>query len=327
MMGCPREISELARRRLDERREQCHRRAAVVRNAIAISAPKALEIEKEIAKTSSMLAKAALSGGNVAEKVRQIQVFNLKKQQELTDVLMHAGFEGNALSPSFYCERCKDTGIIQTKICDCVKKIERELLLERLGASASQDCTFQDFNLDYYDKNPKNGFSPYEKMSRAFHMCQNFAESFSTASSSLLLTGGAGLGKTHLSLSIAREVIDKGFDVFYIPFLSLLTRLEVSRFGRNETDYSEYLITPLNCELLILDDLGSEFSSPFGSSILYHIINNRLLYKLPTIINTNLDHTEISRRYGERIGSRLLGCYQVVLFAGEDVRLQKMFKK
>ena len=326
-MGCPREISDLARRRLDERREQSHQHTAQVRNAIAVRAPKALEIEKEIAKTSSMLAKAALSGGDVAEKVRQIRIFNLKKQQELTDVLMNAGFEGDALSPSFYCQRCKDTGIFQTKPCDCVKKIERELLLDRLGASTIQDCTFLGFNLDYYDKKIKNGFSPYEKMSRAFQMCKSYAESFSLTSHSLLLSGGPGLGKTHLSLSIAREVIEKGFDVFYIPFLSLLTRLETSRFGKNETDYSDYLVAPLNCELLVLDDLGSEFSSPFGSSILYHIINNRLLFGLPTIINTNLDHTDISRRYGERIESRLLGCYQVVLFAGEDIRIQKMFEK
>ena len=92
-MGCPREISDLARRRLDERREQSHQHTAQVRNAIAVRAPKALEIEKEIAKTSSMLAKAALSGGDVAEKVRQIRIFNLKKQQELTDVLMNAGLD------------------------------------------------------------------------------------------------------------------------------------------------------------------------------------------------------------------------------------------
>jgi DNA replication protein DnaC len=326
-MGCSSEISELARRRLDELRSHHRDKISIIKEQIFIKAPQARIIEKEIAQTSLMIARTVLSGSNVSDNINKIRTFNLKKQEQLRRILSDAGFACDALDSPYYCSICNDTGVYKTKVCDCVRRAERDLLLERLDASCFHGGKFSNFRLDYYEKTPSNEFSPFDIMKKAYDTCVKYSETFSLRSPSLLLSGGPGLGKTHLSVSIARAVIEKGFDVFYASFQILLTHLESYRFGNRDNDYLDCLSTPLNCELLLLDDLGSEFTSPFGTSVLYQIVNNRLLKGLPTIINTNLNHNELIRRYSERVGSRLLGHYEMVLFAGEDVRLQKMFPK
>ena len=131
------------------------------------------------------------------------------------------------------------------------------------------------------------------------------------------------MGKTHLSIAIACAAIEKEYDVLYLPFHSLISNLEAARFGKGSEDY-RLLLEPISeSELLLLDDLGTEFSTSFSSAVLYDIINVRQLKSLPTIISTNLTTAEISSRYGERISSRLLGCYRVIPFMGSDIRLQK----
>ena len=161
-------------------------------------------------------------------------------------------------------------------------------------------------------------------MGEILSLCRDYAVSFSLQSESLLMLGGTGLGKTHLSLAIARAVIDQGFDVFYIPVQNLVTRLEHERFSRSGTEeLGDSLSFVLDADLLILDDLGAEFPTQFTSSVIYNIINSRMIEKKPTIINSNLDMKTIESRYSERTVSRLIGGYKILPFSGTDIRVLK----
>ena len=141
------------------------------------------------------------------------------------------------------------------------------------------------------------------------------------------MSDAAGWGKADLSVAIAKETINKGFDVLYLPFHTMLSRLETAKFRTKDEQLEDYLEPIHSCELLVLDDLGSEFATSFAVSSLYDIVNTRQLKGLPTIINTNLNANELEQRYTERIHSRLLGGYRVIPFVGDDIRLQKRLVK
>lgn len=329
-MPYPLEIVKKSRELLAERREKATSEAIERRMAVAKRAPRALEIEREISTTSARLASAVLSGEDVAAQVRKIREFNLQKQRELSEALRSGGFPPDVLEPHYHCALCRDTGAFQGRLCSCVVQLEKELMYERLGAQASVDlCGFERFDLRYYSEkgSPSAAVSERAVMSKTLSECVKYAQNFSLDSPSLLLIGKPGLGKTHLSLSIAYTVIEGGFDVLYLPFHTLLTRLESARFSKGSAEYQDYLDPVLHCELLVLDDLGSEFTTAFSTSVLYDLVNTRQLRSLPTVINTNLNEGDIASRYGERLHSRLLGCFRVIPFVGEDIRLQKLYSK
>ncbi len=325
-MSYPKEIAEMSREILNERRERAELALNERRVRISRVAPHILQLEREMASTSARIAGAVLSGENVQQRLAKIREFNLAKQQELKDALAAAGFAANALEVQYQCPLCKDTGNNNGKLCECARQLQKGLMYERLGAvSPLTDSTFEGFSLYYYSDTPADGNSVSDRaiMKKALQECTKYATNFSPAASSLLLIGAPGLGKTHLSIAIACAAIEKGFDVIYVPFHTLLSKLEAARFGKTSEEFQDYLSPVLNCELLVLDDLGSEFSTSFSTAVLYDIINTRQLQGAPTIINTNLKQSELSTRYGDRIRSRLLGCYRIIMFAGSDVRLQK----
>ncbi len=325
-MAYPKEIVEMSRGILNDRRERAELALNERRVRISRLAPHVLQLEREIASTSARIAGAVLSGEQVQEKLAQIREFNLAKQQALKDALSAAGFAPDALEIAYHCPACKDTGNHNGRLCDCARQLQKGLMYERLGAVTSPtDSSFENFSLQYYSDIPADGSPVSDRaiMQKALLECTKYAAGFSSASPSLLLIGAPGLGKTHLSVAIACAAIEKGFDVMYVPFHTLLTKLEAARFGKTSEDFQDYLSPALSCELLILDDLGSEFSTSFSTSVLYDIINTRQLQNAATIINTNLKQNELSARYGDRIRSRLLGCYRIIPFAGSDIRLQK----
>ncbi|HPU58162.1 MAG TPA: ATP-binding protein, partial [Candidatus Avimonas sp.] len=154
-------------------------------------------------------------------------------------------------------------------------------------------------------------------MKEIIEYCKNYAEDFDCNSPSLLLRGATGTGKTHVSLSIAKVAIDKGFGVIYGPVQKLLHKIEKEHFGRADGNSEDMMI---ECDLLILDDLGTEFSSPFYTSCLYNLINSRILDGKPTIISTNFNQNELMERYGEQITSRIIGNFVPLTFMGKDIR-------
>lgn len=325
-MPYPKEICEKSAEILAARRERAAIELKQRKEQIRLCAPEVTKLERELASTSIRLSKAIIEGVDVEQKVEEIKRFNLAKQQEIKDALVDAGFPPDALEPRYCCPACKDTGSRNGRLCSCVAELQKGLMYERLGAVSNMaDCGFDNFSLEYFSaaRSDSSPISEREIMSKALAECRKYAENFSRASQSLLLSGKPGLGKTHLSIAVACEVIDKGFDVLYVPFNTLILKLEAMRFGQGSEDFQTAMEPVMASELLVLDDLGCEFSTSFSNSVLYDIVNTRQLMSLPTIINTNLNGNELSSKYGERLSSRLLGCYRVIPFVGSDIRLKK----
>ena len=318
-MAYPEEVLKKAREIFNTRKEDFRLSNEKKRMEIFSKIPQAASLEREIASTGFRLSKLILEGRNIEEGLAEIRRFNEEKKKELGDLLVLNGFLRDSLEPKYICPLCCDTGIKDGKACTCIEKIRRKLMYERLGSFDETNYpTFEELKLSYY-----GDYSPL--MEKTLNKCRLYADNFTTDSKSLLFFGGVGLGKTHVSKAIGKIVIDKGFDVFYIPFTTLSQTLENAKFRRNDESYENYINPILDCELLILDDVGAEFTSAFTVSLLYEIVNSRLISDKPTIISTNLNDEMLSERYGERTASRLVCSYDVMLFKGSDIRRKKKF--
>ena len=311
-------VVQAARERLEQRRQQASNDAAALRARLHTQYPRIREIEQELTTALPEVTRAILAGDNAAvERTRQN---NLRLQSELADILLVAGYTQTTLDPQYTCPLCEDTGYANGKVCTCYQQLLREEACRRLSSLSSMKLTdFDGMSLSYYsDKvDPRLGISPRERMQKILDYCRHYAHEFTPNAPSLLLLGATGTGKTHLSLAIAKQVAEQGYNVVYGSVLTLLRKLESEHFGRAEGDSESQLI---NCDLLILDDLGMEFDSAFTRASLYNILNARLLEDKPTIISTNLSHSAISDRYGEQIASRITGGFEPLLCVGDDIR-------
>ena len=213
-----------------------------------------------------------------------------------------------------------DEGIQENgRECICLKTVRNKLrYAEFCREFPLEDYSFDNFSLAYYTSEKEKS-----KMQFIYDTCKTYADHFPKDARNLLLSGGTGLGKTHLSLAIAREVINKGYQVLYNSAQNFLSSVQQETFGKVPPGALENL---LSCDLLIIDDLGVEFSTQFSISAIYNIINTRSINKRRTIINTNLSLEEVEEKYGERIFSRLVGCYDWLRFVGKDIRIQKKAK-
>lgn len=303
-------------------RRKCAAEAAAerAREEYLSSHPQYCQAEREMAKLASAGLKAAMAGD-------EAQIRALRQQHDearvVRDRLLQAdGLTQDSFAPKYHCPRCQDTGRVEGRICECVLSLEREMLAKELsGGAPLEESDFERFSLDYYPvEADERGVSARRRMEQIFSRCRNYAGSFDRKSGNLLFTGATGLGKTHLSLAIAREVTAKGYFVLYGSAQNFLESLEREHFGKKDGDTMRQL---QQCDLLILDDLGAEFPSAFVVSAVYNIVNTRILARRPTIVSTNLTLREIESRYTERLLSRFVGCYEMLEFAGRDVRVLK----
>ena len=324
-MGYGREIHEAADRELRERRRRAEADAERRRNAFYRACPRAEEIGRELAATSVNAAKAVLKGKGTAEALENLKTENLSLQAEFSRLQEKYGVDG--LEPRYVCPKCRDTGYVDGKMCSCLKELLRTESYRRLNALTPLSLsTFETFSLDYYSDEPRDD-RPSDRaiMHNTLESCMAYARKFGSGSPNLILTGGTGLGKTHLSLAIANEAIQKGYGVVYSSVGSLITKLENEHFGRESG--TKAMDSLQECDLLILDDLGTEFRNSFSSSAIYNIINSRLLLEKPTIISTNLSTKEMADYYSERFASRIIGSYRRIAFVGRDIRQQKRSKR
>ena len=252
---------------------------------------------------------------------------NLDLQQEKRLLLTQMGLPGDYLEEKPACPRCNDTGFLGSEVCSCLRSYYvREQNKELSGLLDLGSQSFETFDFDYYSPLPDSelGISPRANMERVYDVCQDYAHEFSPKSGNLLLSGGTGLGKTFLSASIARVVSASGHSVVYDTAGHIFSLFEAQKFGRETDEETDGAVSrALGCDLLILDDLGTELMTSFVQSAIYQIINTRLITGKKTVISTNLRPDEIGRRYGAPVLSRLQGEYQLLLFFGEDIRRRK----
>lgn len=288
--------------------------------------PRLREIDILLRGTMAQAAQAAfLQGdGDGREMLRQAREKNLALQRE-RDALVTSSFEEGYLDETPICSKCGGTGYIGTSMCECLEELCRLEQKKEVSILSGSRDSFGQFRLDYYPDtpDPKYGASPRTIMERNLTTCRRYAMAFSPASSgNLLFVGGTGLGKTFLSACIARTVTERGCSVVYESAGHLFSKLEQAKFSGNEDSRREagkfYA-----CDLLILDDLGTEMPGQFVTAALYGLLNDRILGGKPMVVSTNLTVEELSRRYSPQIGSRLRGSFTLLTFVGEDIRVQK----
>jgi len=265
---------------------------------------------------------------DVAVTLDSIKDANKNLQKQRVFLLEQNGYPGDYTEPAYNCKNCADTGYKNSEMCACLK---RALALESANASGFGETiksqTFKNFTLDYYkeDTPDETDGSPHEKMAVALEKCRNYARRFGQSNSvrHLIFIGSTGLGKTHMASAIAGEIIKKGYDVYYNSAQNILSSFEKERFSyRGEFD-TEIIERYMSCDLLIIDDLGTEYTGSVYSTSLYGLINARLAAAKGMVITTNLGYEDMRRKYDERVVSRILGEFVTVHFAGEDVRMQK----
>ena len=304
--------AEIEKRRLDAIA------TAEERNAmLKLESSEIREIDKELTGTGLLLFKTACMGGDIEAIRKRNTELNAKRRQ----VLVKLGYPEDYTDVHYTCKTCSDTGFVGTRMCSCLKQL---LITKNIQSSGMGNLidkqSFENFSLDVFNSNPEIK----ARMERNLKIAKAFADNFANHHSNLLLIGTTGTGKTHVSTAIAKTVITQGFDVLYDSAQNIIDDFETDKFksGSNRTEsLSEKY---LECELLIIDDLGAEFVTQFSVSALYNLINTRQNKGLSTIISTNLSAGELAGKYEGRIYSRIIGAdYTVLRFEGNDHRISR----
>lgn len=286
--------------------------------------PRIKEIDMQLRRTMAQAAQAAFrQGSDGRELLEQVRQENLELQQERA-ILAMENFEPGYLDDSPLCDNCGGSGYIGSAMCECLQELCRQEQKKEISILSGSKDAFSQFRLDYYPDriDPKYGASPRVIMERNFKICRSYALTFDQNAGNLLFVGGTGLGKTFLSACVARGVTDRGYSVVYEPASHLFAKLEQAKFNPTEEARRE-AARFLDCDLLIVDDLGTEMPGQFVTAAFYSLLNDRLLAGKPMVISTNLTVEDMSRRYSPQIASRLHGGFQRLTFVGEDIRVIK----
>ena len=310
-----------ARAIAEERREELYREINGLR-----------ELDQQLSGFGLRIMQAAIAQGNTGDGIAKLREENERITLARAELLRKHGYPADYSEPQYECTVCNDTGYVGIKMCSCMRKQLIEAGMASSGLSMlMRSQSFENFSLDYYKQNPKD----FETMCANYQNLLGYANNFSIekdrpAPASLFLVGGTGLGKTHLSTAIARVVIERGYDVYYNSAVGMISDFEQRRFGNglaSSEEDGDNTARYTECDLLIIDDLGTEVVNQFTLSCLYHVINTRLNLQKPTVVSTNLSSAELRKLYTDRLTSRLVAEYQVIPFYGVDVRKQKISNK
>jgi DNA replication protein DnaC len=327
-------VVRAATAQLTELRRSREEDAEKRRRAVYQTIPRIAEIDHLLRRTMAELFSSALrEGSHPSGALAKVKERNVALQAERAELLTAHGYRADALDPAPFCPHCGDSGWTEGKMCSCLKALcaqEQIRELSRLLDLGEQ--SFDNFNLAFYSPLPwgSSGISPRENMEMVYEICGDYARKFGRYYfNNLFLTGAPGLGKTFLSACIARTVSDRGFSVVYDTAVNIFSRFETQKFARDADDARDARDETrryLACDLLILDDLGSEMTTPFVQTALYTLVNTRLAAERKTVISSNLSMDDVRRRYSPQIASRIEGEYRALPFFGEDIRLLRKRK-
>ena len=315
-----------AREQLDQRRAANQAEQQRRLSAAYARVPEIQQIDARMRAQMAELVRLTLSRrSDLAERIEELKKENLDLQVRRAELLVEQGWPVDYLDEICSCPKCRDTGIDNGAPCECLHKLYNQELTKELGVLLrSGDESFERFDLNLYSDLPdESGLSPRENMTRVLSACRRFAENFPQVSANLLLQGDTGLGKTFLSACIARVVASKGYSVCYDSASAALDAFERQKFARDPEEAenaARRVRQMLSCDLMILDDLGTEMLTPFSVSALYTLLNTRLVNARRIIISTNCSAEELQRRYSSQICSRLDGDFLRLPFTGADIR-------
>ena len=294
--------------------------------------PALKQIEDELISQSMEAAKLAIKGEDSA--IEELKLKSKELASCKVELLISNGFSADYLEPLYTCNLCKDTGYVGQEKCQCFKQAIVDLLYSQSTIQEIiKEENFDNFRYDYYSKteqSPITGLTPYENILRVVTICKNYINRVPQEYQNLLIYGNTGVGKTFLVNSIANELLHNGVTVLYLTSYQLFELLEKNRFGKNSEQYKQTASMEedfiYQCDVFIIDDLGTELNNSFVTSELYNCINERHLLRKSTIISTNLTPDELSATYSERICSRIMGDYTFLNIFGDDIRFAKHIK-
>lgn len=327
-MGYSASVVKKVREEFESKRQNAVLLAEKHRDEVYIKCPPIIEIDRALSMTGLSVFKASFSGSEgLEEKIEKIKKENLELQRARRELLISSGFPCDYVDIKYSCDKCNDTGYIGINMCSCMKKalVKEAYNSSGLGKVLSSQ-TFKNFDLSYYSDDSKDGVSSRTQMQSILEKAKDYASGFGKngKETNLLFIGSTGLGKTHITTAIAKAVIDKGFDVVYDSAQNIIRAFEMQKFDRDETAIVETQ-RYFDCDLLIIDDLGTEFKNSFTQSCIYNLLNTRINSAKAMIISTNIDSfSELRSSYDDRVFSRLVGSFRSLHFVGEDIRLKKV---
>lgn len=308
-------------RQLKNKHEQDERISKVYKRI-----PQIRDLEQEISSRAVQCARRLLDGDESARDGLKRQMEDLREQKEI--LLASAGFPKDYMEMDYTCKDCQDTGYIGGKKCHCFKKEQIRLLYAQSNIDKIIEIeNFDTFSFEYFDHQeivPELQMTVADYMKQVVSWCREYVDNFKTERGNLIFTGSTGVGKTFLTNCIARELIDAYQSVIYLSANDLFDVFSKNKFNYDPDieiqDMYQYI---LDCDLLIIDDLGTELNNTFVSSQLFYCINERLLRKKGTIISTNLSVTMLRDTYSDRVSSRIMSQYTIIPLYGDDIRTKK----
>ena len=323
-MAYSQEIISRARRKLESQKADWESRQRQHQQQVYAAIPRVREIDMLLRRNMTAAAQAVFTqGGDPRAAMEQVRQENQGLQREREDLIL-AQFPPEHAREEPICPSCGRSGYVGSRMCSCLLELCRQEQKKELALLTCGEGRFTDFVLEYYSDaiDPKLGVSPRAVMRGNFAVCRRYGENFSPDKGNLLFVGGTGLGKTFLSACIATSATEQGFSVDYEPAGHLFQKLERNRFS--PTPETAAAVSRLEtCDLLIVDDLGTELPGNFVTAALYNLLNDRLLAGKPMVISTNLTMDEVAGRYSPQIASRLQGSFQRLTFVGQDIRILK----
>lgn len=315
------ELSNKARYMLEDKKEVVYKKCNRIK-----------EIDEELNTTCIKISKLIIGALKDDKKIHLEEIRDLteKLKSEKYKLMVENGFSPTYFKEIYSCAKCEDTGFIKNEKCECFKQklINKAYEMSNLSHIIKTE-NFTNFNLDYYSKevDRENKMSPYENMSIIMRKSSIFIEEFNEKYRNLMFYGGAGVGKTFICSCIAKEILDKGRTVVYLTAFDLFDIFEKEKFSKADDLVRKDIIGFINdVDLLIIDDLGTEFITILSTTEFFNIVNRRILNKKSTIISTNLEPEKLMEQYSSRIISRLYGEYEIIKIFGKDIRILKKFK-